>query len=169
MKLHLKITEQGELTLSPHHRVYLSKFHGKDFVGEVDMRATNELRRFMEGAVKQYFFYQHLPGVFKDFSEARETLKIIANHTKYAYTPKGTKIEIPRSMSEVYSSSQKAKDFLEKLQVYFMENGYEFPSSEHFKDWQDTAVMKGEEYPPLISLKEKYNKQVEVKAPWRSG
>ncbi len=36
MKLHLKILEDGTLTLSPHHRVYLSKFHGKDFVGEVE-------------------------------------------------------------------------------------------------------------------------------------
>ena len=35
-KLHLKIETDGTLTISPHHRVYLSKFVGKDFVGEVE-------------------------------------------------------------------------------------------------------------------------------------
>ena len=36
MRLHLKILEDGTLTLSPTHQNYLSKFHGKDFVGEVE-------------------------------------------------------------------------------------------------------------------------------------
>lgn len=169
-KIRAQISNNGDLILSEPKRAYLAKHANKQCFISVDMRTSVEKQKFFEGAVVPVFFYSHCIGVFKDFSDARHSLKKIARHTKFQINEKGKQEEIVRSMSEIYESNTKTVEFLDNVQDYFIKNGYDFPSSSHYNDWQDTltSARKDEIYPPLATLIAEYKSQVKEDIPiWR--
>lgn len=135
---------------------WAEKHQGK--VVRIELREPISInkRRFFEGAVVHYFFYQHGIGVFKDFSEARECLK-------REFNPVFVK-RLDGSVETQGGSTEKKSNewfgvFLEKIQDYFMQQGYEFPDPEQYKKWVESAPLPGEVYPPLERLIEIYKKQ----------
>lgn len=160
MKLRMYITERGDLVNKPIQKQYLAKFHGKHAFVEVDMRTSVEKQRFIEGAIVKYFFYQHLPGVYKDYRDARNGLKWAVGHTTWELDANGEKREVTRSMSEIYASNRKSQQFIDKCNTYFMQNGYEFPDSDHYNEWENSGPKREEEYPPLDNLKKLYFEQL---------
>ena len=166
MKLKQTITSNGEIHFTDHQRAYLKKNVGKQVFITIDQRSTVEKQQFIEGAIVPYFFYQHEIGVFKDFSNARYSLKKIANHTEFQINEKGEQEESVKSMSDIYESNTKTAEFIDKIQDYFLSNGYLFPESSHHKEWRDTNVDKGaNEYPPLQELVRKYKSTKEDNIP----
>ena len=162
MKHHIKILKDGSLEASPNQKAFLVKHFGKNFVGEPDDRASDEKRRFIEGAIKPYFFYQHLPGVYKDFREAREGLKWACDYTKFEVDHRGMRREVTRSMNDIYASTKKCVWFIDQCDVYFKENGYRFPDPDHFKEWENSSPLAGAVYPPLQKLLTAYAQLVEL-------
>lgn len=167
MRIKSHINPNGTLELKPGQKQYLAKYTGKYAIIEVDMRTTVEKQGFIEKAIATFFFFQHLPGVYKDLKDARTGLKWATNHTKWELDDKGGRKEVTRSMSEIYASNKKAQEFIDKCQEYFMKNGYEFPDSQHFLEYIDSAPMKGDEYPPLVELKKVYFAEIKKEYPWR--
>ena len=165
MKIRATISNSGEIILSENQTAYLQKNAGKQIYCSIDERTNTEKVAFFEIIVK-YFFYQHNIGVFRDFSDARYSLKKMIGHTEFKINPNGELEETVRSMSEIYESNTKTTQAIEKCDEYFRENGFQFPDSEHFKNFKDTNVDKGaSEYPPIISLIEKYNQNKEDNIP----
>lgn len=149
----------GSIQHTPNQMAYFAKHYDKgvlDVISEVDERANVEKIRFIEGAIKQYFFYQHLPGVYKDFKDARTGLKWATEHTTFEMDEKGNSKEVTRSMADIYANNKRTQAFIDKCEEYFRENGYKFPDSEHFGKWRDTAPSPSEVYPPVEELKAKY-------------
>ena len=165
-KIRATINKDGDITLSDHQTAYLKKNAGKQVFITIDLRSSVEKQRFFEGCVVTFFYYQHNVGVFQSFADARYVLKKIANHTEFRINEQGEQEEVVRSMSEIYESNTKTTEFIDKVQIYFMENGYDFPSSTHFLEWRDTNVDKGaNEYPPLQELVRKYKETKEDNIP----
>ena len=170
MKTRTKISPNGIPELIENQRIYLKDKHaGKNAYITIDERANSEKIGFIEGAIKQYFFYQHLPGVYKDYSDARNGLKWATNSTKWELDDRGNRKEVTVSMADIYENKTKTQSFIDKCQDSFMQNGYEFPDSEHFKAWRDSGVGVDEVYPPLLRLKEKYEEMKKQNLPvWRT-
>jgi len=166
MRLHSKITKEGEIALSPIQKNYLSKYAGKDVEIQVDRRANLQLIKFFEGAVVPYFHYQS--GLaFKTFADARNALKL-EFYPEKVLSIKNEYVITAGSLSTLYEKAQRTKDFLEKIEHYFAENGYEFPDSEDFKKWQNSAPDPNEIYAPLLRLMNKRTELLEANvAPWR--
>ena len=131
------------------------KYQGKYLKLELDEPISGNKRRFFEGAVVPYFFYQHSIGVFEDFKDARECLKREFNPV-FVKRFNGS-IETQGGSTSGKSDKWFAA-FLEKIQDRFMREGYEFPDSEDYKKWEDSAPDPGEIYPPLKRLVDDYKK-----------
>lgn len=117
-----------------------------------DDRESDHMRRFFEGAVVPYYFYQNPNSGWENFEEAREALKLEHNF-RYVNDKEGKRQKISRStMMPKYLFVE----FLGKVQRDFEENGFEYPDAEAYKSWEDTAPAPGEEYDPLKKLKAKY-------------
>lgn len=116
---------------------------------------TYNVRKFFEGAVTPYFFYQHNPGIFRDFRDARESLKLEFNPV-WIVNAKGDRQMIGGSTQG--RSKEWWFTFLGRVQDYFMQNGYEFPDSEEYKKWVASAPLVDELFPPLERLVEAYRK-----------
>ncbi len=119
------------------------------------------LKKFFEGPVVQYYFYQHgLKVPFRDFRDARESLKLLFNPIKII-TSTGDVKTVPGSLS---GKNAKFYDlFLKNIEKYFKENKYEFPNSQEYNDWIKTAPSVNELYKPVIHLVEVYKKKKNIK------
>ena len=129
---------------------------GKRAKLSIDDDISYDMRKYFEGAIVPYFFFQSEVS-FKSIKEAREALKLEFGKKKYQRNIKGTIQILVISTSEYRKNDFVA--FLERLQGYFMENGFEWPDSEDFKKWRDSSPMIGEIYPPLKRLVDIYNKK----------
>ena len=167
MKIHSIIQKDGTIPLSENQQAFFQKNAGKRVNIEIDERSTLEKQRFIEGAIVKYWFYQHMPGVFENFEQARDSLKTGVHHVTWTYDHHGKKITKLRSMSEVYANNRKAADFIDKCNRLFMEQGYEFPDPDAFKEWEASGPPPGAVYPPLIDLMARYKQEVDNRFPWR--
>lgn len=126
---------------------------------------TYSLRKFFEGAVVPYYFYQHNIGVYRDFRDARESLKLEFNPI-WIINSKGERQQIGGSTLDKNKDwwnnefdKNKPQGFLKKIETYFLQNGYEFPDSETYKKWYESAPFPDEIFPSLKRLIELYKKQ----------
>lgn len=155
MELHSTITAEGEIPLTIHQREYLKKKSGKRVKIVVDERANTEKIKFIEGAITPYYFYQHNIGVFNDFRDARYSLKKLFNLGWYI-NPEGEQEEVIEGMAKIYSNKTKTQKFIDSCQRMFEQNGYEFPDSENYNKWVDSAPAAEAVYPPLQLLIDRY-------------
>lgn len=155
---------------SPYHRQMFERMkrenEGKELRVEPDNEDVDQMQKFFSGPVCRYFFYQHERGVFQNFAEVRETLKLEAN-PKRVYNLKTRRYDTQGGSTQGHSKrwwqNSKETGFLDKVQRMFQQNGYEFPDSEDYKDWLKRAPAADEVYPPLQRLIEIYNKRNETR------
>lgn len=128
----------------------------KYVVVTIDNRETNEMRRFFEGGIVPYFFYQHPKSGWKDFNECRELLKLEFNGV-FIHNKDGKSIKITRSTK---ISKAKFIEFLGRIQDYCNENSLEWPDAEQYKRWRDGGPDPDEIYPPVLELKRRFGYNV---------
>lgn len=135
---------------------------GKPIIIELDEKPSREMRRFFEGAVVPACFYQSATA-WSDFRECREALKLefLPGWTK---SIKGVQVRTPRSTSGL--SKESFRGFLGRIEVWFMDCGFEWPDPAAYKAWRDSGPLKGEIYPPLKRLKEAHDRRMAIAEPW---
>lgn len=136
---------------------------GTPVIIDLDDRPSAEMRRYFEGVVVVSAFYQSVTA-WQDFKECREALKL-EFLPGWTHNIKGQQVQYPRSTSEL--SKEGFRGFLGRIEVWFMDCGYEWPDPESWKRWRDSGPMKGEIYPPLARLKEQHERKRALAAPWR--
>lgn len=138
---------------------------GKPVTIEIDDRPSAEMRRFFEGGVVVACFYQHPRSGWTDFKECREALKLefLPGFTKDMH---GRQVKYPRSTSEL--SKEGFRGFLGRIEVWFMENGLEWPSPDEYTQWRDSGALKGEVFPPLVRMQQRYEQEKRLSEPWKS-
>src|ERR1700680_3039523 len=119
MKFHAII---GDKTLEFTSQLAAARFYERKrqpITIELDDRPTAEMRRFFEGAVVPYVFYQSATA-WKDFRECREALKLefLPGWTR---DMRGTQVKIPRSTIDL--NKDNFRDFLGRVEVWTMDNG----------------------------------------------
>ena len=163
-KIRLLILPDGNLSMGGEVRAfklreYLKTKAGKWFEGEVDDRESAEMRKFFEGPVTHAWYYLNPLSRWKDFTDARESLKMEFN----SYAGRNHKGERVMYAKSTMMSSKAFSAFLDRIQAFFEENGYEdyFPNPEHYKKWRDTHPTLGDEsYPPTLALRDMYRKEL---------
>ena len=135
------------------HR-WCSMNEGEDFEIREFKPISYSKRKFFEGPVTQYFFYQHDPGVFDNFREAREALKLAANPVLVKMLTGGG---VTAPGSTVDKSDKWFAAFLERIHHdVFLANGYEFPDPDDYAEWCNSAPSPYEVYPPLEQMIRNY-------------
>ena len=156
MKFTAKITK-GEIDfINDHNRdkfySWAKKNEGIRLAITDDEPIGTQKRRFFEGAVVPYFAIQNfIDGAPMPDKEARKTL-IYEFNPDYVIKLDGTKKRTGGSTKKFNDDGFRI--FLERIEGYFQQNGYEYPSSVEFKEWEKTAPLVDEEFPPLARLKE---------------
>lgn len=131
---------------------FMGKNEGAYLIIQVDDEPTAQMRRFMEGAIVPYYFYQNPKSGWTNFKECREALKLAHNFT-FVNDREG---KSQRTALSTSMTKEKFKEFLGRIERDFQENGFEFPDSEAYRAWTDSAPGVGEVYPPLEALKQRY-------------
>lgn len=161
MTVFIAQSKDGQLKLSEFNaarfRDWLKKNPNKWIRIEPDEPPTFSLRKFFEGPVVQYYFYQHNVGVFRDFRDARESLKREFN-PEWIINAKGEREMVGGSTAK--RSKQWWIVFLQRIEQYFLQNGYEFPISKEYDNWLKSAPNVDEIFPPLLRLIDTYKKQI---------
>lgn len=152
MNLHAVIAETGDIPLSIPQREYLKKYKGKDVKIAVDDKPTTEMRRYLEGAVIPYIFLQS-DNAWTNYEDCREAI-LLEFLPKWVIDMSGNRAKTRISTTEL--SKEKFKNLIEQLNNWMEQNGYEIPDSIEFNNWKNSAPIAGEEYPPLVRLKEIY-------------
>ena len=132
---------------------------GKHAIIEIDDKPSSQMRRFFEGAVVPYVFYQHPAAGWETFRDAREALKA-EFLPAYAKSLKGDRVKIARSTASL--SKAKFRIFVETVLRWLEENEYEVPDSEDYKRWENSAPGPDEVYAPLQRIIDKYKKTHET-------
>lgn len=153
----MQIQPDGSLSFGEPRTEILTKEKLKQWAGryvncQVDTRETIEKRRFFEGPVTAYWFYQNPRSGWKTLAEARENLKLRWN-AKDTFMADGTPVRIPLSTK---ISNKRFGEMLLNMQHDWDEEGYEWPDPDAFKEWEFTNPPPGAEFPPVLKLKEKY-------------
>ncbi len=124
-------------------------------------RMTYNQRKFFEGPVSQYFFYQHDPGAYQNFKEARDTLVLEAYPIKVR-TLKGE--WVVKGGSTANKTDKWMSALIDRIHHQIFEpNGYEFPDPQEYENWINSAPMGMEIFPPLKLLKENYERRLKEK------
>lgn len=157
----MQVQEDGTLSFGAPQTVAIMKARLKKYPNkyvncELDIRETPEKRRFFEGAVTAYWFYQNPRSKWKTLVEARENLKLRWN-SKETFDTEGNSIFLPQS---TMISNKRFGEMLLKMQDDWADEGYEWPDPEAYNEWLLTNPAPGIEYPPVLRLKEKYLKQL---------
>lgn len=165
MTLELKgIIKNGVIELGSRSELVLAEHEGKGVIIEIDERESWEKRKFFEGAISQFFYYQHPYSNWKNFREAREALKLEFNG-EWINDREGNQ---QRNGKSTKMSNAKFTEFLGKIQADFQENGLEFPDSEDYIRWIESAPDPDAVYPPLQKLIDKYKQELANPKPaWR--
>jgi hypothetical protein len=130
--------------------------NGKRAKISIDDDISYDMRKFFEGAVAPYFFFQS-EVAYSSVKEGREALKLEFGRKRYQKTINGQTQIISVSTTE-YNKMQ-FQALLDNIQSYFMENGFLYPDSEDFKKWRDSSPLIGEIYPPLKKIMEAWDKR----------
>lgn len=157
MEFRQQIMPDGSLSFGTDRTGYIMRERLKEHAGkyvkcELDVRETPEKRRFFEGAVAAYWFYQNPRSGWKTIAEARDNLKLRWN-AKDTFDVDGTPVRIPLSTK---ISNRRFGEMLMTMQQDWQEEGYEWPDPEAYKEWELTWPAPGEDFPPVKRLKEKY-------------
>lgn len=127
---------------------------GKHAIIEIDDKPSAQMRRFFEGAVVPYVFYQHPESGWETFRDAREALKVEFLPSYTIRTINGGRIALSRSSASL--NKAKFSAFVEAVIRWLEENQYEVPDNEDYKRWENSAPGKGEVYPPLQRIIDKF-------------
>lgn len=167
MKNHAKVGEHEIIFSSPlAKQVFFKRNKGKSILIEIDDAPTSEMRRFFEGCIVPVVFYAHPKSGWKDFSEARDALKL-EFLGKEIRNMKGDKVKVIRSTADL--SKEKFSEFVNTVIQWITENELaptDAIDPENYKRWRDTEDSPI--YPPLARLKALYDKaQGDTLPPWR--
>lgn len=166
---HIQGTPDGGLKFkSEYHRALF-----KDFLKQnpnIYLKVTpnedipSHLRRFFEGGVAPFFALQHFvinqnTGKWEMMTreEARECLKREFNPLFFRDLSGKT---VQQGGSTAVMSKVEFQNFIDRCLDYFLQNGYEFPNNEEFKDWRDSCPDIDEEFPPITRLQELADKKL---------
>jgi hypothetical protein len=122
-----------------------------------DEQIATQVRRFFEGAVVPYFALQHFVQgrngrwTVMDAEMARACLK--EEFLPYYYYDIHGKL-VQGSKSTADCNKEEFRQFLDRILDWFMQNGYEFPEPEPYKQWVDSQLEINVLYPPLQRLKD---------------
>jgi hypothetical protein len=116
----------------------------------LDEEISYDMRKFFEGAVAPYFFFQS-EVAYNSISEAREALKMEFGKKIYQKNIKGATLIVPISTAKYNKADM--QNLLDNILRYFQENGFEFPDSPDYLAWRDSAPAIGQIYPGLDRLK----------------
>ncbi len=149
--------KNGQMELGDFNKALLQDWmkanNGKKIRIEPQELPSYSVRKFFEAAVVPYFFYQHNKGVFDNFKEAREALKVEL-YPVWIKDISGNRLKVGGSTAG--KNKEWWNVFLEKAADLFMSYGYEFPDSAAYKKWIESSPMINEIYPPLQRLIEAY-------------
>lgn len=153
----MQIREDGSLSFGTERteilmKEKLRKWPHKYVKCEVETRESPAKRRFFEGPVTAYWFYQNPRSKWKTLVEARENLKLRWN-AKETFDTEGNSIFLPQSTK---ISNKRFGEMLLKMQQDWDEEGYEWPDPDAYEEWLHTNPAPGLEFPPVARLKEKY-------------
>lgn len=146
------IIKNGQIEITSRSREALKQNEGKGLIITLDDRESWEKRKYFEGAVTQFFFYQNPLSGWKDFRQAREILKLEFNG-EWLNDKNGKQVRVSKTSK---MSNAKFTEFLANIQDYFMQNGLIWPDSEDYLKWIDTVPTADEIYPPLKAIIEDY-------------
>lgn len=156
MKFHAQIGDHTLTFASQHAKVKLFEHKGKNVIIEIDDKPNSKMRRFFEGAVVPYVFYQNQTAGWEDFRDAREALKV-EFLPSYSKSIRGDRIRLSQSTTTL--SKGKFSKFLETVTRWMEENGYEVPDYIDYNKWKNSAPMAGSIYPPLKRLIETHSQK----------
>lgn len=160
MKIRAKATKNSIVFTSPiAERNFFEKYAGKELFIEIDDKPTTEMRRYFEGCLVPVIFYSLPHSGWRDFRDARESVKAEFLPLKQVISLSKTK-EVWIRPSTGNLSKRAFKQFIDAVVYWVLENQIASESdidSEAYKAWRDTAPERGAEYPPLARLKARYN------------
>lgn len=138
---------------------FFEKYAGKDLFIEIDDKPTSEMRRYFEGCIVPVVFYSQPDSGWRDFKDARESLKneFLPVQTVKTLRTEGTARIVPSTSN---LSKRAFRQFLDAIVFWMLENqiaSEEDIDPESYKAWRDSAPPPGEIYPPLARLKARYN------------
>ena len=122
----------------------------------LDEEISYDMRKFFEGAVAPYFFFQS-EVAYNSIKEGRDALKKEFGKKIYQKDIHG-KTEIVAISTAEYNKPDMQK-LLDNITDYFRENGFIYPDSPDFKKWRDSSPLIGEIYPPLKLLISSWEKR----------
>lgn len=159
MKFRMQVQEDGSLSFGARRTEIIMMERLKNYPlkyvnCELDIRESPAKRRFFEGAVTAYWFYQNPRSKWKTLLEARENLKLRWN-AKETFDTEGNSVFLPQSTK---MSNKRFGEMLSEMQDDWAEEGYEWPDPEAYDAWLLTNPPPGVEFPPVVRLKEKYLK-----------
>lgn len=166
MKYHGKISEAGDLLLTPMQKQFLQKHAGKNAFLMIDDAPTGELRRFFEGCIVPVYFYSHPHSGWIDFADAREHLKINFLPSKQLKHLKHGMVVVPMSTNDL--TKAQFSRFVNSVIDWMTEQGTpaECIDPDGYKYWRDTDLVKGGVYPPLLKLRDAYLLHKNSAKPW---
>lgn len=147
---------------SDYHRAMFKDFLKKNVGMRLkivpDQQIPNNLRRYFEGGIVPFFALQHFvidpqnkQWCTMSQREARECLKMEFNPT-YFRDITGKTVKSAESTASLNKKEFQA--FIDRCTDYFVQNGYEIPNNEEYKNWIDSLPDFDEEYPPVVRLRE---------------
>lgn len=137
-------------------RARLKKYAGCYVECQLDQRESAAKRRFFEGPVVQYWFYQNPNSKWLTFAEARENIKL-RWHSRNSYDQYGNP---QKHVKSTKMSGRRFSEMLLQMQTDWIEEGYEWPDPVDYEAWLKTEAPDDMQYPPLEKLKKGYQKKV---------
>lgn len=140
--------------------VFMRAAEGKDVQVLLDEKASENMRRFFEGALVQAMFYLHPHAGWENFKDAREALKL-EYRPGWTTNFKGERIKYARSMTDI--SKKELTSMVEEIVNYVHTNFAVDLDPEDYVRWRDSVPAAGEMYPPMQRLKEKWEAERSTK------
>ena len=129
-----------------------------------DEQIPNNVRGYFEGGIVPFFALQHFvidrdnkQWVTMDEREARECLKREFNPTYFRDLSGKT---VKQGESTASLNKKEFVAFIDRCTEYFLQNGYEIPNNEEYKNWRYSCPDFDEEYPPVVRLRELAQKRL---------
>lgn len=118
---------------------------------------TRDQRRYLEGAVTEYFQLQHFHFSRKENKYVRlpreYVRKMLKREFNGEYIPTLDGGVVKEGKSTQGASKKQLNAYIERIVDYMERNGQMFPLSEDFNAWLDTAPPLRAVYPPLKELR----------------
>ncbi len=157
MKINIKIKNgKIEFFSDRTEHIFLKNNEGKYAHIVIDDAATSEKRRYFEGCLVPTVFYTNPHSGWQNFKEAREALKMEFVGTVQRDL-KGQSFTVARSTTEL--TNRQFGQLIEAVVRWLLENQLcveDDIDPEKYQSWKDSAPGKGEVYPAMRRLKERY-------------